>query len=243
MRDEVDGAGAGFGGRPAHERAAVARRNVHRVLQADRREDALVVGREQALGEVAAFSSAGRSGLMSSTVKVCLTYGSGLVGCGCVGQLSSPGISRLRHRPFLDRPDRFARHAVEHVEPAGLVRRDDHVAVAAVVTDGRQLRRRARVEVPEVVVHELEVPEPLAGARIERHDRRAEEVRADAVGAVEVVGGRPERDVGDAALRCRSSSRPSCWCRRCTCRRPSARCRSRTRPAAARCGTSTPACR
>ncbi len=107
---------------------------------------------------------------------------------------------RLRHRPFLDRPDRLAGDAVEHVEPSGLVRGDDHVAVAAVVTDGGQLRRRAPIEVPEIVVHELEVPEPLAGARVERDDRRAEEIRADAVGAVEVVGGRAQRDEGDAAL-------------------------------------------
>ena len=125
--------------------------------------------------------------------------GGGLVGYGCVGQLCSPAISDLRHRPLLDRPDRLARHAVEHVEPAGLARHDDDVAVAPVLADGRQLRRRAGIQVPEIVVHELEVPQPLAGARVERDDRRAEQVGADPVGAVEVVGGRAERDVGDAA--------------------------------------------
>ena len=41
----------------------------------------------------AAASSAGRCGLMSSTVNVCLMYAAGLVGTGCVGQLCSPSMS------------------------------------------------------------------------------------------------------------------------------------------------------
>ena len=47
VRDDIDLGGAGPGGGAAEEHAAVARRDVHRVLQADRREDAFVVGREQ----------------------------------------------------------------------------------------------------------------------------------------------------------------------------------------------------
>ena len=47
----------------------------------------------------------------------------------------------------------------------------------------------------------LEVPEPLAGARVEREQAVAEQVRAGAVGAVVVVGRRAGREVGDAALR------------------------------------------
>jgi hypothetical protein len=36
---------------------------------------------------------------------------------------------------------------------------------------------------------ELKVPQALAGPRIERDDGRAEQVGADPIGAVEVVGG------------------------------------------------------
>src|SRR5688572_33108922 len=40
-------------------------------------------------------SSGDKYGLMSSTPKVCLMYGGGLVGKGCVGQLCSCSISLL----------------------------------------------------------------------------------------------------------------------------------------------------
>ena len=50
-------------------------------------------------------------------------------------------------------------------------------------------------------MHQLKVPAPLAGAGVQRDDRRAEEVRANAVGPVEIVGRRSEADVRDAAAR------------------------------------------
>src|SRR5690606_25368982 len=45
------------------------------------------------------------------------------------------------------------------------------------------------------------MPEALARARVERDETIAEQVRADAIRAVVVVGRRAERDVDDAALR------------------------------------------
>ena len=47
----------------------------------------------------------------------------------------------------------------------------------------------------------LEVPQALAGSRVEGQEAVGEQVGADAVGAVVVVGGRPGREIGDAALR------------------------------------------
>ena len=108
---------------------------------------------------------------------------------------------RLRHRPFLDRPDRLAGDAVEHVQPRRLGADDHHLTVAAVVADGGQLRGGARIEIPQVVVNELEVPQPLPRARLERDDGRPEQIAADAVHAVEVIRRRSERHVDDAAPR------------------------------------------
>ena len=61
-----------------------------------------------------------------------------------------------------------------------------------------QLRRGRQVIVPQVVVYSLEVPEPLAGACVECEQRIAEQVRAVAVSAVEIVSRRAEREVRDA---------------------------------------------
>ena len=75
----------------------------------------------------------------------------------------------------------------------------DDVHVLAVVTHGHELRRRDVVEVPQVVVNRLEVPEALAGPDVEREDAVGEQVLAVPVGAPEVRGRRSGRDVDDAA--------------------------------------------
>ena len=46
--------------------------------------------------------------------------------------------------------------------------------------DARQLRRGVVVEVPEVVVDVLEMPEPLAGPGVKRQEAVAEEIGANA---------------------------------------------------------------
>ena len=55
----------------------------------------------------------------------CRSNAGGLVGNGCVGEYHSPGTSPFVDRPLLDRPDRLAGHAIEHVEPALLGRLRD----------------------------------------------------------------------------------------------------------------------
>ena len=70
----------------------------------------------------------------------------------------------------------------------------------AVVTHRDQLRRGIVVVVPQIVMNHLEVPEPLPGAGIQREQGVAEEIAADAIGAVVVIGRRAGREVGDAAL-------------------------------------------
>ena len=67
------------------------------------------------------------------------------------------------------------------------LRHDVHVA--AVLPDRQQLGRLRQVEVPQVVVNELVMPEPLAGARVERHQAVGEQVGALAIAAVEVERG------------------------------------------------------
>jgi hypothetical protein len=49
-------------------------------------------------------------------------------------------------------------------------------------------------------MHGLEVPKALPRARVESQQTVAEQVGSDAVRAIEIVGGRTEREVGDAAF-------------------------------------------
>ena len=105
----------------------------------------------------------------------------------------------LRHRALLDRPDRLAGRAIEHVQIPGLAGLCDDVDAAAVVTHRRQLRRGVVVHVPDVVMHGLEVPEALAGARVERDQAVRVEVVAVPVAAVEIVLGAARGHVHDAA--------------------------------------------
>src|SRR5690606_12232002 len=105
-----------------------------------------------------------------------------------------------RHGPLLYRPQRLARHAIEDEQEAVLRRLRDDVDAPAFVRNGQELRRGREVVVPEIVMHGLEVPEPLARAHVERDETVAEQIRADAIRAVIVVGRRAERDIDDAAL-------------------------------------------
>ena len=111
-----------------------------------------------------------------------------------------PGDVALRHWPFFNRPERSTRDAVEDVEKTGLARQGDGVDALAVVADGHQLRRRHVVVIPQVVMDRLEVPEPLSRARIERDQAVREEVLAEPIATIEVVGRRSGRHVHDPAL-------------------------------------------
>ena len=77
------------------------------------------------------------------------------------------GHVALRHRPLLDRPDRLAGGAIEHVEPALLGRLRDGLDHAAVDGDVGENRRARDVHVPDAVVDELVVPLALAGLQVD----------------------------------------------------------------------------
>ena len=235
----IDGAGRGLRRHAAEQHPAVARRNVHGVGVVDRREQAEVLRGTQSRGEPRGFIGREiRADVLHPERLTRMRRRIGRVRLRRPALLA--GHVGFRHRPFFDRPDRLAGVAVEHVQPRRLGAGDHHVARAAVVADRGQLRRGARIEIPEVMVHELEVPPALSRARVERDERRAEQVAADAIGAVEVIRGRARAECRRCLGACRPSSRPSCSRRRCTSRPPSATCRSRTRRAAGPCGRSTP---
>ena len=58
------------------------------------------------------------NGLRSSPVNFCRANGGGFVGNGCVGQVSSPGMSDLGNGALFNRPQRLSRHAVEDAHEA-----------------------------------------------------------------------------------------------------------------------------
>ncbi len=119
-------------------------------------------------------------------------------------RLRGPGLlSRhvaLRHRALFDGPQRLARNAIEDIEEAGLAGLRHCVNRLSIMPDGDQLRRRARIRIPQIVVNFLEMPQPLSSTRIEGYEAVAEQAHADAIRAIHVVGGRTEHYVHDAAF-------------------------------------------
>ena len=121
------------------------------------------------------------------------------VGNGCVGQACSPGTSLFgTGRSSMGHTGSPVTRSNTNTKPC-LVACATASIVLPSLAHRDQLRRGGRVVVPEIVVHHLEVPQPLAGARIQRQQAVAEEIRADAIGAVVVVGGRDSGKIGDAA--------------------------------------------
>ena len=104
------------------------------------------------------------------------------------------------HGPLLDRPDRFARHAVEDVGEGLLARLRDGLDLAAVDGDVQQVAGGREVVVPQAVVHGLEVPDPLAGLGVDADDALREQVVAGAHAAVPVVRWGPGGQVDVAQL-------------------------------------------
>ena len=101
-------------------------------------------------------------------------------GTGCVGQVFTPGISRRRASG--------ARESATAAVPVTrsktnsrpcLVPCATRIDAPPVVRDREQRRRSRQVQIPQIVVDDLVVPEALAGVRVERDDRVGEQVRAD----------------------------------------------------------------
>ena len=89
---------------------------------------------------------------------------------------SAPRARRARrrgHGPLLDRPDRLAGHAIEREDEPLLGDLRDRLDSLAVDGDVEQVRRGRQVVVPQPVVHELVVPDALAGLDVEAHERLA----------------------------------------------------------------------
>ena len=139
-------------------------------------------------------------GFTSSAVIVCRANGGGTVGYGCVGHACSPGMLLFGTGRSSIGPQRFAGDAIEHEEETLLGGLCDGVDRLAVVANRDQLWRGIVVVVPQIVVHHLKMPQRLSGACIQREQAVAEQVAADAIGAVVVIGGRAGGEVGDAAL-------------------------------------------
>ena len=116
------------------------------------------------------------------------------------GRVPLSGHITRCHRTLLDRPDRLAGHAVEHVGEALLADDRDRLDVAAVHGDVDQVRRRREVVVPDPVMHRLKVPDAFAGPGVETDQALGEQVVTGPVSAVVVVGRCGERQVDVAQL-------------------------------------------
>ena len=99
------------------------------------------------------------------------------------------------HRLFFDRPYRLAGNPVENVQKSLFGHLGNGLDLLAVNLDVDQGRRRGQVVVPETVMHRLEMPNPLAGLRIDTHQALREQIVSQSVTAVPIVGRRANRQV------------------------------------------------
>src|SRR5262245_24753475 len=94
---------------------------------------------------------------------------------------------RLRNGPLLDWPDWFAGHAIEDVREALLRHLDNRFDRPSVDADVRENRSRRWIEVPQVVMRQLEVPHTLTAVRLHAHEALTKEVVAKEVDDVNVA--------------------------------------------------------
>ena len=143
--------------------------------------------------------------------------GGGLVGNGCVGDVSSPGTSLGGTGRSSIGQTGFAGDAIEHEHEALLRQLDDGVDPSCRPTVSvTRFGGDGRVVVPQAVMHDLEMPLALAGRRVEADERFAEQVLARPAAAVLVVARRLDRQVEQPARARRASSAPRRSCGRCT---------------------------
>src|SRR2546425_4604328 len=107
----------------------------------------------------------------------------------------------LRHRSLLDADQRLAVRAIQDVDPARPPGFGDALARLAVDHGIEEHDRAGRVVVPDVVVDLLEVPDVLAGLRLQRDHRRAVQVVALAHRAVVIRPAVAGCEVEEAELR------------------------------------------
>ena len=114
----------------------------------------------------------------------------------------------LGYGPLLDADERFARYAIQQVDPSGLPCSRESLPGAPVDLDVEEHDRRGKVVVPDVVMHHLEVPAVLTRQSIERHDRRRKEVVARPYPTIEVGTGVPGREIDQPELGVRGGRLP-----------------------------------
>ena len=108
---------------------------------------------------------------------------------------------RLRHGPFLDRPDRLTSDAIEDVEIALLARRRATALIARPPTlMSSRHRRRRIVEVPERWCTNWKCHFRCPVFRSTRDQASAEQVVARTMAAIEIRRGRLDRQVDEAEL-------------------------------------------
>ena len=118
------------------------------------------------------------------------------------------GHRRRRYRPLLDGPHRLAGRSIEDEREPLLGDLGDGRDLAPVDGDVDEVGGRRQVVVPHRVVHELEVPNPLAGLGVEADQRVREQVVAGTVAAVVVGDRRADGQVDVAQLGVGAHVRP-----------------------------------
>src|SRR5205814_9187968 len=88
----------------------------------------------------------------------------------------------LRNGPLFDGPQGLSAHAIEYIEKALLGGLRDGVDLLSFVANRDELRCGDRIIVPKIVMHELEMPEPLSGSCVESEQAAREEIAAETVG-------------------------------------------------------------
>jgi hypothetical protein len=114
----------------------------------------------------------------------------------------------LRNGPLLDWPDWFAGHAIEDVREALLGHLDNRFDRPSVDADVRENGSRRWIEIPQVVMRQLEVPHTLTAVRLHAHEALTKEVVAKAVAAVHVTGWRSDGHVHVAEVLVGAEERP-----------------------------------
>src|SRR6185503_7498041 len=96
---------------------------------------------------------------------------------------------RRGHLAILDREEWLSVLAIEHEDVPGLGDLRERVDASSVAGHGDERRRSGEVEIPEVVLDRLKVPDAPTRARVEREHRVGEEIVAVPIRTVEVERG------------------------------------------------------
>lgn len=108
------------------------------------------------------------------------------------------GLRRTRHVArhvgrgkllFCDRIDRLAVGPIEKEQKTVLRCLGHGFDGATAAADRHKTRGRWRIAIPEIVMHELEMPEPLTRRGVECKQRVREEIVTDPIGSVEISRG------------------------------------------------------